>query len=142
MTITWTSTIVTVIALAVSVAGGAWLTPAVLRAAARASADEAPQRTTYAESEAAEEGPTGAVAVQALRGGMWVGLLERFAITGSVLAGFPAGIAVVVAIKGLGRYPELRDNPGASERFVVGTLASVVWSGLVGFGALALIVVL
>ena len=42
-------------------------------------------------------------------------------------------VAVVVAVKGLGRYPELREHPAASERFVVGTLASLTWAAAVGF---------
>ena len=84
------------------------------------------------------EPPSGTMdpdAMAILRGGAWLGLLERLAITGSLLAGYPYGIAIVVAIKGLGRYPELREKPIASERFVVGTLASLIWSvatGLVG----------
>ena len=53
-------------------------------------------------------------------------------MTGCLLAGFPAGVAVVVAVKGLGRYPEIRDNPGVSERFVIGTLASLAWAGAAG----------
>jgi hypothetical protein len=56
-----------------------------------------------------------------------------------VLVDEPAGIAVVVAVKGLGRFPELRENPGASERFVIGTLASLVWSAAIGVGARALL---
>ncbi|WP_084037811.1 hypothetical protein [Demequina sp. NBRC 110053] len=72
-----------------------------------------------------------------LRGGMWVGVLERLIVTGSVLLGMPEGVAVVVAIKGLGRYPELRDtDPAArseaSERFIIGTLASLLWAGALG----------
>jgi hypothetical protein len=61
-------------------------------------------------------------------------VLERLAITGTLLAGEPGGVAVVVAVKGLGRYPELRagDDPAVSERFVIGTLASLVWSAGVG----------
>jgi hypothetical protein len=77
-------------------------------------------------------------AVAILRGGAWLGVLERLAITGSLLAGYPYGIAIVIAIKGLGRYAELRDQPVASERFVVGTLASLIWS--VATGLLGLIV--
>ena len=42
-------------------------------------------------------------------------------------------VAVVVAVKGLGRYPELRSYPAGSERFVVGTLASLTWAAGVGF---------
>lgn len=94
-----------------------------------------------------EESPTGTMhpdAVAILRGGAWLGVLERLAITGSLLAGYPYGIAIVIAIKGLGRYAELRDQPVASERFVVGTLASLIWSvatglmGLVVLNALVL----
>ncbi|NKY39931.1 hypothetical protein HGA02_10435, partial [Cellulomonas septica] len=70
-----------------------------------------------------------------LRGGTWVGILERLAVTGCFLVGEAGGIAVVVAVKGLGRYPELRENPGASERFVIGTFASLLWSAAVGFVA-------
>jgi len=83
-----------------------------------------------------DPGPTGPTAVAALRGGTWIGILERLAVTGLILVGYPGGIAILVAIKGLGRYPELKDNPGASERFVVGTLASIVWAS--GLGVLGL----
>jgi len=107
------------VALALSVGGGAWVTPFVLR---------------HAESEPRIE----AAAVAVLRGGTWIGLLERFAITGLLLAGYPEGVAVVVAIKGLGRYPELREHPVASERFVVGTLTSMIWATAVGLGGFAI----
>lgn len=100
------------------------------------------------EASAADEAlPTGTMhpdAVAILRGGAWLGVLERLAITGSLLAGYPYGIAIVVAIKGLGRYAELRDQPVASERFVVGTLASLIWSvatGLLGILAINAFVV-
>ncbi|GAA3217639.1 hypothetical protein ACFP63_13820 [Oerskovia jenensis] len=77
-------------------------------------------------------GPVGVEAVRTLRGGTWIGILERLAITGCLLAGYPAGIAVVVAIKGLGRYPELREHPVGAERFLIGTLTSMIWAGGVG----------
>lgn len=72
-----------------------------------------------------------------LRGGTWIGILERVAITGAILAGYGTAVAVVIAIKGLGRYPELRDTPveqrpQTTERFIIGTLASYVWAGLLG----------
>ncbi|WP_246836230.1 hypothetical protein [Nesterenkonia sp. NBAIMH1] len=72
-----------------------------------------------------------------LRGGTWIGVLERLAITGSVLAGHPEAVAVVLAVKGLGRYPELRaaraeHRAKATERFIIGTLASYIWAGLLG----------
>ena len=80
----------------------------------------------------AADGPTGPQAQTALRGGTWIGILERIAVTGCVLAGDMTSVALVVAVKGLGRYPELRENPGASERFVIGTLTSMIWAALVG----------
>lgn len=75
-----------------------------------------------------------------LRGGAWIGVLERLAATGAVLAGQPALIAIIVAVKGLGRFDELKGNPAASEKFVVGTLLSLVWAaglGAIGLGALS-----
>lgn len=106
--------------LAASSLGGLAVVPMVLRLADRK-----------------REGARSPEAVSSLRGGLWIGLLERLAITGSIAAGFEVGVGVVVAIKGLGRYPELKEHPAASERFVVGTLASFVWSALWGFVALA-----
>lgn len=67
-----------------------------------------------------------------IRGGTWIGALERVATTGALLFGQPALVAVVVAVKGLGRWSELRDNPGFNERFIIGTLASLIWAGACG----------
>lgn len=75
----------------------------------------------------------------ALRGGTWIGFLERFAITGALLVNQGSFIAVIVAIKGLGRWADLRDNPEATERFIIGTLASIIWASLCGLGAYWLI---
>jgi hypothetical protein len=63
-----------------------------------------------------------------LRGGATIGYLERVALIGSALVGQPAAVAVIVAVKGLGRYSEL-ENASARERFIIGTLASLVWAG-------------
>lgn len=72
-----------------------------------------------------------------LRGGTWIGVLERLAITGAIIAGHPEAVAVVLAVKGLGRYPELRathsaQRAKATERFIIGTLVSYLWAGLIG----------
>jgi hypothetical protein len=56
-----------------------------------------------------------------------VGVLERAAVAGTLLAGWPEGLAVVLAVKGLGRYAELK-APAAAERFIIGTLASLLWA--------------
>lgn len=62
-----------------------------------------------------------------LRGGRTIGVLERVAVAASILAGWPEGLAVVMAVKGLARYPELRE-PHASEQFIIGTFTSVLWA--------------
>ncbi len=75
---------------------------------------------------------------EVLRGGTTIGYLERLAVVLSLLAGFPEAIAVVVAIKGIGRFSELATS-AARERFIVGTLASLLWAGAVGaFARLAI----
>ena len=54
-------------------------------------------------------------------------MLERLAVFGTLAAGSPEGIAVVLAVKGLGRFGELK-VPAAPERFMIGTFASVLWA--------------
>lgn len=71
-----------------------------------------------------------------LRGGLWIGLLERAAIVGTLWAGWPEGTAVVLAVKGLGRFAELK-NHQAAEQFILGTFASgLVAAGAYGLGLL------
>lgn len=76
-----------------------------------------------------------------LRGGAWIGALERAAIHVALLAGWPEGLAITLAIKGLGRYPELRhqEHPGIAERFLIGTFVSVLWAAACAGVALLLI---
>ncbi len=62
-----------------------------------------------------------------LRGGMTIGYLERLIIMGAALIGQFAAVAIVVAVKGLGRFSEL-ENSAARERFIIGTLVSIVWA--------------
>lgn len=63
-----------------------------------------------------------------LRGGAIIGILERLAVCLAILAGQPVAIAYVVAIKGLGRFAELKETPVAAERFIIGTLTSMLWA--------------
>lgn len=63
-----------------------------------------------------------------LRGGAWIGVLERLATVVTLLAAWPEGLAVVLAVKGLARYSELRRPNGAAERFIIGTFCSVLWA--------------
>lgn len=66
-----------------------------------------------------------------LRGGTTIGYLERLGVVMSIIAGFPEAIAVIVAIKGIGRFSELA-AADARERFIVGTFASLLWACLAG----------
>ena len=76
-----------------------------------------------------EHSPGIQAAASTLRGGYWIGLLERLAVYAAILSGFGEGIAVVLAVKGLARYPELRaTSPGAAERFIIGTFVSVLFA--------------
>jgi hypothetical protein len=105
-----------VVGVLAAVTGGGPVASAVLRSADPTSA-------------AAAGGPGDP---EVLRGGAWVGVLERAALAGTLLAGWPEGLAVVIAVKGLGRYAELK-APAAAERFIIGTLASLLWAaGCVG----------
>jgi hypothetical protein len=74
------------------------------------------------------EPPAGAIEAAAtqLRGGYWIGVLERLAIFSTILAGYGGGLVVILGVKSLARYPELRaeDSRGAAERFIIGTFAS------------------
>jgi hypothetical protein len=63
-----------------------------------------------------------------LRGGAIIGVLERLGVGVAILTGQPVAIAYIVAIKGLGRFAELKETPVAAERFIIGTLTSMLWA--------------
>jgi hypothetical protein len=65
---------------------------------------------------------------EVLRGGATIGYLERAAIIAGIVLGRWEVVAVIVAIKGVGRYSEL-DSAQARERFIIGTLVSFLWAG-------------
>ena len=97
-------------------------------AAVATSPPEPPIGASQDAAEAVDDGAVGTVTVDddgLLRGGLWIGLLERLIIAGGVALGEPAVVGVVVAIKGLGRVPELLKSPTAGERFMIGSLASL-----------------
>ncbi len=109
----------TALAVTASAAGGGPLTVAVLRRAASSTAPRV--------REPGRPDPT--PAEDLLRGGAWIGSLERLAVSATLIAGWPEGIAVALAVKSLARYPELRSpGAGASERFIIGTFTSVLWA--------------
>jgi hypothetical protein len=104
----------------------------------RAAVDDPAADTTTDVVPAAAAGAAGVDVVSSariLRGGAIIGILERLAVCLAVLAGQPVAIAYVVAIKGLGRFAELKETPVAAERFIIGTLTSMLWAA--GMAALA-----
>ncbi|GAB3404616.1 hypothetical protein [Flindersiella endophytica] len=118
-----------VLGVVVAVVGGGPVTMALLRGAESSELpglDDVPgiARPTGVELATTRFGPP---VGEVLRGGAWIGILERTAITVALLVGVTEGVAIVVAVKGLARYPELR-VPGASERFIIGTFASLLWA--------------
>lgn len=72
--------------------------------------------------------------VEVLRGGTAIGVLERLMTTGCIALGAVHALAVLAAIKGVGRFGEL-SAPDARERFIIGSLASLAWAGLMGVTA-------
>ncbi len=142
----WQQAAAAVLAVLVAVVAGSHAVRATFRltrgewrpSRARTRGTEPPLRDPGAEAPLDLEAP-GSV----LRGGAWIGYLERAAVAGTLLAGFPEGLALVLAVKGVGRYPELRDagrdgrSPDAPEEFIIGTLASLLWAAAAaGTGAL------
>jgi hypothetical protein len=85
-----------------------------------------------AAADAPPSGPSGsgpaAPTQRILRGGAIIGILERLGVCLAILTGQPVAIAYIVAIKGLGRFAELKETPVAAERFIIGTLTSMLWA--------------
>lgn len=77
--------------------------------------------------EQARQGVVAGPRREVLRGGLTIGVLERIGSAGTIIAGFPEGLAIVVAVKGVGRFTEL-EAPEARERFIIGTFASLIWA--------------
>ncbi|CAN7447968.1 hypothetical protein LJR013_002984 [Pseudarthrobacter oxydans] len=85
-----------------------------------------------AAADAPPSGPAGSAPAaptqRILRGGAIIGILERLGVCLAILTGQPVAIAYIVAIKGLGRFAELKETPVAAERFIIGTLTSMLWA--------------
>jgi len=103
---------------ALAVAGGGPAAALVLRAATRGGAT----------------GINGGILVgdepgrEVLRGGTTIGYLERIVVVAAALLGRWELLAVLIAVKGLGRFRDL-DAGAATERFIIGTLVSLIWAG-------------
>lgn len=126
----------TVIAAVAAVTGGGPVVRAVLKlGGVRADRTPTTDPEDHDDTETpddAETEPSDPNEVGPLRGGRVIGYLERLAVVTTLMAGWPEGLAIILAVKSLARYPELR-APQASEQFIMGTFASVLWAiGLAG----------
>lgn len=110
---------------AIAVLAGGRVVTTVFRLAERSRATE------LGDEQPAEPQPVGPLtqAATTLRGGQWIGMLERVAAFATLLAGFPEGLAVAMILKGFARYPELKaSSTGTAERFIIGTFVSVLFA--------------
>ena len=120
--------VIMLLGVTLAVVGGSPVTRQVLTIATHGRITEGDNggimlKGTAIEGQAAADAPVREV----LRGGTTIGYLERLAVAVAIVAGFPEAIAVVVAIKGIGRFSELAAAE-ARERFIIGTLASLLWA--------------
>lgn len=129
---------IALLATALGVIGGNPVTRRVLEIASHGRVEEGDNGGILLRAPAAP-GAVGEGAVrEVMRGGTTIGYLERAAVALGIIAGFPEAIAVVVALKGIGRFSELA-TAEARERFIIGTLASLVWACVVaGLARLAI----
>lgn len=109
--------------VALGILAGSPLTAHVLRLATRGTERRGAHGGILIRREGSDEES------EVLRGGTTIGYLERAAIIGGIAVGHPEVVAAVIAIKGLGRFSEL-DSAAARERFIIGTLASMIWAGV------------
>ena len=116
---------------ALGIIGGNPLTVWVLDRAAKGDVDGGAHGGILVPAETASGARSTTKTREVLRGGTWIGYLERLAIVGAIAVGHFEIIAAVIAIKGLGRFSEL-DNAEARERFIIGTLVSMTWAALCG----------
>lgn len=117
---------------ALGIVGGNPLTVWVLTRASRGEAVTGGEHGGILVPEATPSGARSATRTrEVLRGGTWIGYLERIAVVGAIAVGRFEIVAAVIAVKGLGRFSEL-DAPEARERFIIGTLVSMIWAGACG----------
>lgn len=124
--------VIALLGTALAAAGGSPVTRRVLEVATHGRVPEGDNggimlRPTAVPGLVADDAP----AREVLRGGTTIGYLERLGVVIAIIVGFPEAIAVVVAVKGIGRFSELAAAE-ARERFIIGTLASLLWACVIG----------
>ena len=70
------------------------------------------------------------------RAGSVIGILERALVAAGVILGEATVIAGVIALKGIARYQDL-DRAEEAEYFLIGSLASLAYAGLLAVGLIA-----
>lgn len=125
----WRLAAALVLGVVVATTGGSLVVRAVFRLMRREFLPARTGRVTAPTSEetSGEPSPPVIEPETVLRGGAWIGYLERAAVAATLLAGWPEGVALVLAVKGVGRYAELRET-NAPEAFIIGTLTSLLWA--------------
>ncbi|SFS02038.1 hypothetical protein SAMN04487846_1536 [Microbacterium sp. cf046] len=126
--------IVALLGTTVAVLGGNPVTRRVLEMATHGRVRDGVNGGIILDAEAAGvadgEAPAG-TGTEVLRGGTTIGYLERLSVVIALIAGYPEAIAIVVAVKGVGRFSEL-SAAESRERFIIGTLSSLLWACVVG----------
>ncbi|MBF4625129.1 hypothetical protein [Clavibacter sp. VKM Ac-2872] len=118
------------VAVVLAVLGGGSASTVVLALATRGSVPPGAYGGILVAPRGQEDGPSALrrPTREVLRGGATIGMLERLAVVAVILAGYPEALAVVIAIKGVGRFSELGEAAEARERFIIGTLVSWLWA--------------
>lgn len=116
-----------VFVLAVAVAGGGPIASFVLALATKGSVAPGIHGGILVEHRNPSASQVVGRPIEVLRGGTAIGILERLALVAALFSGYPEAIAVIVAVKGVGRFTEL-DSAEARERFIIGSLASLLWA--------------
>lgn len=116
--------------VALAIVGGAPVVRGVLRLAdRRPRAEERTTDATGAQRTDTAPAATADDAAEVLRGGATIGYLERAAVVAAVLLARWEILAVLVAVKSVGRFRDLDAGHHVTERFIIGTLASLLWAG-------------
>jgi hypothetical protein len=70
-----------------------------------------------------------------LPAGEWLGPLERIVTFACLSLSWPEGVAAVLVLKSWGRLDVIKESPEAGQRFMIGTMTSVLWAAaLAGVG--------
>lgn len=131
--------VIALLGTAVAVIGGDPVTRRILAIATHGSVRDgdaggillrAPE-TDHADAGALPDADATGDVREVMRGGATIGYLERISVVVALIAGFPEALAIIVAVKGVGRFSELA-APESRERFIIGTMSSLLWACVVG----------